>query len=89
VHLEGTVPPVEQSHARKLAYCINDATLMFFIATVDNHTATKNRTTDIKSVEGTNVASNFSDCCAETLSSWQSSAMEKAAFGLVVTRVKR
>ena len=39
---------------------------MFFIATVDNHTATKNRTTDIKSVERTDIASDFSDCRAET-----------------------
>ena len=65
MHLECAVPPVEQGDAREFAYRINDTTLMFFIATVDNHTATKNRTADVKSVEGTNVASDFSDCCAE------------------------
>ena len=61
MHPKCSVPPVENSYAIKFLYCSNDCTLMLFISTMNNKTAPKHRTTNVKTIKSTDVATCFAD----------------------------
>jgi hypothetical protein len=65
MHTEGAVPPIEQGNAIKFLHSGNDCLLMSFIATMNDHAATKDWPAHVESVERANVATGLTDSGAE------------------------
>ncbi len=61
MHTECSVPPIKNSYPIKFLHSSNDCFLMLFISAVHNKTATKHRTTNVKTIKCTDVATCFTN----------------------------
>jgi mevalonate pyrophosphate decarboxylase len=65
MHTEGAVPPIEQGNTVEFLHSGNNRMLVRFIATMNDHAATKDWPAHVESVERANVATGLTDSSAE------------------------
>jgi hypothetical protein len=65
MHPERTVPPIDQFDVWRGFDLLDDLQLMRLVTAMDDERAAKDRSSDIESVEGANVATGVTNCCAQ------------------------
>jgi hypothetical protein len=65
MHTEGAIPPVDEPDVRSIFDRLNHYKLVSLVTAMDDHSAAKDGSADIKPIKGANIASSVTNCSAQ------------------------